>query len=453
VQRVVVPDPSAFRVSTPVLSEAATAAADATARPLPLPVAHDLFTSRDGQPLYCGFQVFGATKDPATGRFDVVSRFVLKNREGRSLAAPPPSPMALSPTGQLERVLVLPLAKLPGGEYELALTVEDHVAGKEETLVQTFSVEAPPVAARAGPPPPPSAQAPVAPVPPKLVPILALAGRYVVGYGSAFSKVVAQEDYRQDYPEPHRPLMRYSHADLVFVTLPGPIPWATFRDVYEVDGNKVHDRNARLEKLFVQSATRDAADQANAILVESSRFNLGPIQRTVNIPTLALLFLHPDNQGRFAFEDKGRGKVAGVDAVQIGFTERARPTVVGSTPSGSVVRGDVPATGRVWIEPETGAVLRTEVAYDFALEEGQQKRRVHAHVLTEYRRDKVLEILVPSEMHEAYELPLDVARGGNIFKDDRDEPASVSLTAVAIYSGYRRFEVTTDETYRPTDKQ
>jgi hypothetical protein len=322
----------------------------------------------------------------------------------------------------------------------------------------------------------------VAPVPPKLVPILALAGRYVVGYGSAFSKVVAQEDYRQDYPEPHRPLMRYSHADLVFVTLPGPIPWATFRDVYEVDGNKVRDRGSRLEKLFVESSGRDAAAQANAILAESSRFNLGPIQRTVNIPTLALLFLHPDNQGRFAFEDKGRGKVAGVDAVQIGFTERARPTVVGCKPGGNEALGDVPAggrvwvdreterwmkttvagcasggdvpaSGRVWIEPETGAVLRTEVLYDFTLEKPLQEKRVHARVVTEYRRDKLMEILVPSEMRETYEIPLDVGRGGNIFQDQRDEAAFVSLRAMAEYSGYRRFEVTTDETYRPTDKR
>jgi hypothetical protein len=201
----------------------------------------------------------------------------------------------------------------------------------------------------------------------KLAPILERAGRYVVEYGKVFSDLVAQEDYRQDFPQLGRPQPRYSRADLVFVTMPGAIPWATFRDVYEVDGNKVRDRSARLERLFVESPGHDVVARAHAILAESSRFNLGPVQRTVNIPTLALLFLHPDTQGRFAFERKGGGQVAGVEAVQIAFIERARPTVVGSA---------------------SGA-----------------------------------------------------------------EAASVAMTTLAKYGGYRRFEVTTDETYQPPDKK
>jgi len=56
-------------------------------------------------------------------------------------------------------------------------------------------------------------------------------------------------------------------------------------------------------------------------------------------------------------------------------------------------------------------------------------------------------------MHETYQLPVDTTRGFKIFDDARDESASVSITAVARYSAYRRFQVTTDETYRPAEKQ
>src|SRR5262249_3088557 len=157
--------------------------------------------------------------------------------------------------------------------------------------------------------------------------LLARAGEYVAAYSKTFSDLVAQEDYRQElHTQDLRSQRRYSRADLVFVDLPGVLPWATFRDVYEVDGPKVRHRSAGLERLFPGAKDDSAAARAGAILAESSRFNLGPVQRTVNIPTLALLFLHPDNQPRFAFERKGKGRVDGREAVELALVERARPT-------------------------------------------------------------------------------------------------------------------------------
>jgi VWFA-related protein len=304
-QRVVVQDPSAFHVSTPILSNAATPATEAGSPPVPAPVAHERFSSADGPQLFCGFQVFGAAQDAATGRYDVLSRLVLRTREGQTLAAPDPRPIAFSTSGQSQQVLVLPLAKLPAGEYQLALTVEDRVAGKKEELIETFTAEDAPVAARATPPPsaPPTALAPVAPVPPELIPVLERAGQYVVGYARAFSNILADEEYRQQGHQDNEAgplIVRKMRSGVVFITLPGPIPWATFRDVFEVDGNKVRDRQERLARLF-QDSPASAREKAKAILEEGARFNLGPIRRTVNIPALALLFLHPENQRRFTF--------------------------------------------------------------------------------------------------------------------------------------------------------
>jgi VWFA-related protein len=151
-QRIVVPDPSAFHLSTPILSAVATLATEGGGQPVPAPVAHDRFSSAEGQQLFCSFQVFGAVKDSSTGGYDVVHRFVLRNREGQTLAAPDPRPLAISTSGQSQQVLVLPLAKLRAGDYELALTVEDRAAGKKEELVVPFAAEDAPVAARATPP-------------------------------------------------------------------------------------------------------------------------------------------------------------------------------------------------------------------------------------------------------------------------------------------------------------
>jgi VWFA-related protein len=427
-QRLEVGDPSRFGVSTPLLSDTVTPAAAGPATPAP--VAHAVFTS--ARPLVCAVSAWGAAKDPATGNPDVSLRFVLKDGAGRVIADSPPTPVVPAAGGGLEQLIALPIRQLPAGEYEMALTMEDRLAGRSEERRQTFVVEHPA-------PPPPLADKP-GPVDPELAPILARAGQYVVEYGKAFSEVVAEENYRQEYLGQRR----FSRADLVFITLPGALPWATFRDVYEVDGHQVRDRTARLEKLFLASSADTAATRAGAILAESSRFNVGPVLRSVNIPTLALLFLHPDNQGRFRFERKGRGKVQGTEAIEVALAERQRPTLVNDGAG-----GDAPVQGRIWIEPDSGAVLRTDVEYDIASKESPQ--RTQARVVTEYRREAKLGVLVPWEMRERYALPIQATRGFQIFDDrrDKDSQSHLIIEALAQYGAYRRFGVATDETFRP----
>jgi VWFA-related protein len=463
-QRVVVPDPSTFHISTPILATVTTPAADGGAPPVPVPVAHDRFSTAEGQQLLCSFQVFGAARDAATGRYDVLSRFVLRNREGQTLSAPEPRPIAFSPGGEPQKVIVLPLAQLPAGEYELALTVEDRLAGKKEEVVETFTAEVPPLAARATPATAaPTTVAPAAAVPAELIPVLERAGQYVVNYARTFSHVLADEEYRQqtqqgvnqvfrDQVVPGPLIVRNIRSGVAFMTLPGPIPWATFRDVFEVDGNKIRDRQERLAKLF-QDSPATAREKAKAILEEGARFNLGPIRRTVNIPTLALLFLSPENQGRFDFQKKGRRSIEGIQALEIAFVERARPTLIGDGAG-----GDVPAKGSFWIDPARGTVLQTDVDYD--LDPRDTYHRTRARVITTYRREPKLDILVPDSMREAYQWPMArraparVRRGGlSVFNDGRDQDDVFSLEAEARYSGYRRFEVTTKESFAPKPKE
>jgi VWFA-related protein len=456
-QRVVVPDPSAFHVSTPILSTVTTPAAEGGGQPVPAPVAHDHFSSAEGQQLFCAFQVLGAAKDASTGHYDVLSRFALRNHEGQTLAAPDPRPIAVSASGQSQQVLVLPLAKLPAGAYELALTVEDRVSGKKEELVETFIAEDVPVATRATPPASaPAALPPVAPVPPELIPVLERAGQYVVSYSRTFSHILADEEYRQQGHQENEggPLIvRKMRSGVVFVTLPGPIPWVTFRDVFEVDGNKVRDRQERLAKLF-QDSPATARAKAKAILDEAARFNLGPIRRTVNIPALALLFLHPDNQRRFTFEKKGRRSIGGIQALEIAFVERARPTLVDDGAGNSV-----PAKGSVWIDPARGTVLQTDVDYD--LDPRDTYHRTRARVITTYRQEPKLDILVPDSMKETYQWPVArqqaarvQRRGLNLkINEGEDQDDVVGMEAEARYSGYRRFEVTTEESFAPKPKE
>ena len=100
--------------------------------------------------------------------------------------------------------------------------------------------------------------------------LLARAGRYVGEFIARFSTVVAEERYVQDtlgslssfalggrgtpiqsQPSRHRELK----SDFLLVKSDDAIGWLPFRDVFEVDGTAIRDREQRLAKLFLQSSS------------------------------------------------------------------------------------------------------------------------------------------------------------------------------------------------------
>ncbi len=201
------------------------------------------------------------------------------------------------------------------------------------------------------------ALAPVSAQPTDVKTILANTAKYLADYEKAFSVVVAEESYVQSLLTMMGGRMTRQERTLrsdVLETSVGQGDWVAFRDVFEVDGQKIRDRDTRLQKLFLD-APAEALTQSRRIVAESARYNLGSLQRNINVPTMALTYLRAVNQGRSVFADAGRQDVDGVSAVMLTFVERARPTIVRSATK------DLPATGRFWIEPATGKVLKSEV--------------------------------------------------------------------------------------------
>ena len=94
---------------------------------------------------------------------------------------------------------------------------------------------------------------------------------------------------------------RELRSDLLLVKPASEDRWLQFRDVFEVDGKPIRDRDERLHKLFVES-TPGSIRQADQIQAEGARYNIGPITRTMNVPILALMFLDQANQSRFTYE-------------------------------------------------------------------------------------------------------------------------------------------------------
>jgi hypothetical protein len=206
---------------------------------------------------------------------------------------------------------------------------------------------------------------------------------------------------------------RVTTAELVMVRLQGAAGWVSFRDVLTVDKRPVGDREERLLKLL-QSPGPSALTQARRIAQESARFNLGNITRTMNVPDMALEYLQPRQGARIRFEALRNETIDGRPVVVLRFTELAGPSIVRN-----LMGADLLARGRVWAEPDSGAIVRTELLLADRVSNGS--------CTVEFRVDPRLGIRVPIKMTERYSV------------------TGETIDAVARYSDFRRFTVSTDE--------
>lgn len=248
--------------------------------------------------------------------------------------------------------------------------------------------------------------------------LLFRSGVYVGDYEKNFSAVVSEEKYTQQVQgivatgarSWNSPTHRITRSDVLLVNL-GADRWMGVRDVFEVDGSPVRDHDQRLQKLVLE-APGELRSSAVQISEESARFNLGSIRRTINLPVMALEFLDLGNQARSKFRAAGTERVNDVKATLVEFGEQATPTIIGDG-----LGRDEPATGRFWIDADSGRVLRTELRVD----DGP----IHARIQVTYGPNPKIDMWVPVKMDERYEL----AQRAEI------------VTATATYSNIRKFSV------------
>jgi hypothetical protein len=191
---------------------------------------------------------------------------------------------------------------------------------------------------------------------PTLDEVLDRMGRYVAAYGEKASLIVAVEKYTQtvtsEEGQSYRP--RTLVAEFAVVKTNRGTGWTGYRDVVEVNGEKIGDRRDRLLRLLTETSG-DPAEVAR-IANESARYNIGPITRNFNVPTTTLSFFQPANLARFKFTQAGTRKLDGTSVWQLDFVETQRPTLI-MTRAGK----DVPIEGSLWVVPEDGTVVRTRV--------------------------------------------------------------------------------------------
>src|SRR5262252_986221 len=253
---------------------------------------------------------------------------------------------------------------------------------------------------------------------------------YVEAYERTFVGVVSEETYRQQvrggrtgtdlrgFPIEGQSQRRDLKSDVLLVRAPAGDRWMQFRDVFEVDGKPVRDRDDRLTKLFLQPSA-DAWRQEENIAEASARYNIGGVSRTVNLPVLALEVLEARNRAWFTFKIARR---SGTN-VELEYQEEDRGRTMIHTNDDQPMR----ARGRLTIEAATGRVLATTLATETAT--------LRAQIDVTYGPEPAVDMFVPREMRERYTL-----------KDGS------TIDGRAIYAKFRRYQVKVDEKLAPPKK-
>jgi len=135
-----VPDPRAFRTSSPVLADALEPAKEGVP---PRPVIPARRTFLPDSTLYFQFEVYGAGRDPA-GVPRVVSGYSLRTSEGSVVAEGAPALIRPGAEGHLGRLGIVRLQGVVPGRYDLVLGVRDEVTGRALEVHEPFSIDSPP---------------------------------------------------------------------------------------------------------------------------------------------------------------------------------------------------------------------------------------------------------------------------------------------------------------------
>jgi len=195
--------------------------------------------------------------------------------------------------------------------------------------------------------------------------------------------------------------------------------WLMTRQVSLIDGHPIESKPMTIDPVQGEA---ELLRQLRQTVEDGARWNIGRVHRTINTPTLVLWFLVDPLWERFRFRSAGLERTAAGLCRLIRFEEVGRPAIM------DVNGSRVPASGRIWVLPDSGAVIRTELILEHT---GTSDRRPAAHsrgtIVVEYMYYPDARLWVPSTMTERYEEP-------------GVREADVIITR-ATYSAYQRFGV------------
>ena len=257
------------------------------------------------------------------------------------------------------------------------------------------------------------------------------AARYLETFAERAAGVVLEEKYLQQ-AQGRVVSARELVSDLAIMA-DARFGWVEFRDVFEVDGHPVEDRQARVVDLFADPSP-NALAQAQRIAQEGARHNLNPVgvqfARTLNLPMAALMYLREVNQPRSRFRRESLDLIGGHRVLIVRFEETAEPRLIGSVDNAA-------ARGKFWIDPETGEVLRTQLE----INSRRGTTNVQAVIDVDYERSAEIGLWLPRQMEENY-----------TFTDGMGRQLA-SIFGRALYTNVRKFRVDVEENVEDDELQ
>ena len=228
--------------------------------------------------------------------------------------------------------------------------------------------------------------------------VLSHASEYVIAYEAQLETIIGEEEYLQQAEwRTQRSIglgttwkvdkeRRLLSSDFLLMPIEGR--WYGVRNVRQVDGLPVESGDDFASDLPLTPS------EMLATWPDNVRYNIGSFERTFNIPTFALTVLRRINQRRFTFEKREERLIDGMTAWEVRFSEVDSPTLVQGLEGENRF-----ATGTFWIQPETGEVLETELAFEMTKGDAHYTATVFVFFLAHPE----LGILVPRRMDEHYE--------------------------------------------------
>jgi hypothetical protein len=250
---------------------------------------------------------------------------------------------------------------------------------------------------------------------------------YVATFASGFSEMVTEERYVQTRSSGPS-LRREMKSDYALIRLEGSSELIEFRDVYEVDGRAIADRQARVLSFLAARPGQTWTDRAREAAEASARFNVAEIGH-LNRPLVAFAFVQRAWRDRFMFSLGGTDQRVGAGARVLAFREKR---------DGRSMYASGFVSGRLWVDERSGAVLKTEVEWG---------ARPETHkVASTFALDPALGLFLPATMIDSHSvgsvmmsLPPDL--GGGAYRN----PAGFSVEGRATYGRFRHFSVATSE--------
>jgi hypothetical protein len=249
--------------------------------------------------------------------------------------------------------------------------------------------------------------------------VLQRATKYVTKYEEDLGNLIGSEEYIQNASWKGmggrgliaRKMQRRTSSDFLILQV-GP-EWSGLRKVNRVDGSKVKDEQQPLADAF-DGSPQSNYKQLRRMIEESTQYNIGDVIREINLPTFALAVMRKAEVQRFKFEKAGVDKIDGVQTWEVRFHEVDRPTLVHGEKLEPLY-----SSGTLWIDPDTGRILKTELVVENRL----NKSPIKARVIVTYEPGKRVPMLVPNLMLEHYETEAN------------------TIDCRADYSNFRAFEV------------